>query len=96
MKKNKPEFVPFIKRCAQFELDKLKAATEVIPPATATTNSTAAPKNPYAVAKAQLLASYEPWRRNELLQFEAKKDLDNRFYTAFVKEIAALGDKLMG
>lgn len=98
MKKNNPQFIPFVQRCAQFEADKLKAAIPVsaLPDTTLLKNPSKVELNPYKVAKNTLLAGYDRWRREEILRLEAAKDLDNRHYLTFVKEIAELGDKLKG
>ncbi len=50
--------------------------------------------NPYVKAKKQILSKMENWKREEIIQMEKDGDLDNKFYIAFVKEVAILGDSL--
>lgn len=54
----------------------------------------ASSKNPYIRARQQVLMKYPEWRRKEIATIEKNGDFDNKHYQDFVKEVAALGDKL--
>jgi cytochrome c-type biogenesis protein CcmH/NrfG len=51
-------------------------------------------KNPYIRARIMVLQKYPAWRRSEIGTMEQNGDINNKFYEEFVREVAALGDKL--
>lgn len=49
-------------------------------------------QNPYMRAKMEIFQKMSPWRQQEIVDMENRKDVDNRFYNDFVAEIISLGD----
>lgn len=49
-------------------------------------------KNPYRRAWFDVRKKSTEFRQKELLDMEGRNDLENRFYTDFVHEVALLGD----
>lgn len=49
-------------------------------------------KKAYLEARARVLKDMPLWRRREILELESKKDLDNRYYVEFVRDVIALAE----
>lgn len=50
--------------------------------------------NPYIIARETVLNGFEEWKRNEILTMEKEKNINNRWYNDFIKEVISVGDSL--
>lgn len=77
-----------------FELLKQEEKSIKSSPATKPVQKKSSVKNPYQLAREQVLAKMKDFNRNEILEMEKTNNTNNRFYEEFVKEVNALGDTL--